>query len=558
MINTAENLVDTKWNCYVLDSTTIKNAKKTFCELKLNGVIKSKTNYEDDVWYTTDEYKNVGFHFAFDEVSYKRYEGILKMPLEKFILYVKAYIISLFGKNALTTMNEFLLDIRKIIKTTPEEVLYGYNTISIFSPHHCSDFFSMLPNADTSEEIDELIDSMELYADANLSKQQKKQRVLASIDTYLIFDEIIKDYWNSNITEGERLFYYPLYLWWNITGPITLRPREFLLTKRDCLEYRDGNYYMTLRRNWIKGSGRSVSYKIENDYIEDTIKIPMKLGREIEQYLQLTAKYAETDIKTLFVTDPHYNKWFRKTGKKNRYLTYTNMNTILKVFYDEVICGKYGYTVVQKKIDSPLNDKEICNIHLGDTRHIAFINSVMEGLPLSTVMVLAGHTNIDTSSHYFSNMKTFIECKVFQQHRKMMAGKEGYKISKTAFFPSHSKSVNLSAGKCYSNSFLNGSIDDCLKAKGDNGEIGYCPNCIYYRKDGCSYYSNDDIYKKQINNDCVALRKAINAARHQKGDVEDLGEVFLRLNASSVSYEKFLTEKINNKGEKNYAKKEND
>ena len=45
------------------------------------------------------------------------------------------------------------------------------------------------------------------------------------------------------------------------------------------------------------------------------------------------------------MTDPHYNRWGRRTGVNNRFLTYTNLNTILRYFFNEIISQKYGYQV---------------------------------------------------------------------------------------------------------------------------------------------------------------------------------------------------------------------
>ena len=65
------------------------------------------------------------------------------------------------------------------------------------------------------------------------------------------------------------------YLWWKITGVIPLRPREFLLTSRNCLCKDRDEYFLTLRRNNLKGSSSSkiVKYKIEEDYFDTTYQI---------------------------------------------------------------------------------------------------------------------------------------------------------------------------------------------------------------------------------------------------------------------------------------------
>ena len=92
------------------------------------------------------------------------------------------------------------------------------------------------------------------------------------------------------------------------------------------------NIFLTLRRNIIKGRDRLVAHKISEDYTLNTYEITNSLASEIKTYLKLTENDNSTKLDTLFVTDPHYNRWGRRTGVNNRFLTYNNLNTILRYF----------------------------------------------------------------------------------------------------------------------------------------------------------------------------------------------------------------------------------
>lgn len=555
-MNTAEELFSASLNFISLDQTAIKEAKKRFAEYQKMGVIKAHCSFDDEVWYTTDEYSNIGLHFVFNIFSYKQYEPIFQLPLDEFVRYVKVYLVSLLGQNALSSMQSFLLDLRHITGADIDMIYGTSEEVRIALPALCADFFSMLPDSDNNEDMEQLVDAMEAYADINFGSQEKHQRTLTDFDTYFLFNDLIKDYWNSLLSEEERLFYYPLYLWWMITGVIPLRPREFLLTQRDCLSTdKDGNYYLKLRRNQLKGGGKSITYKLSTDYSVDTYKIPDPLGEEIQKYITATEKYERTDIDTLFITDSHYRKWGQRKHCDSRYLTYMNMNTILKYFYKEVICEKYGLRVRSTCENRHLSDNEICLIHLGDTRHIALINIMQEGGTPVTAMLLAGHTNAVTAGHYYSNVKNLIECKTYRKYRKLISGDIQYQISTGAVLPhAGSYEVLSNGGRCYSAAYKDGSIDDCLSVIGENGEIGYCPACTYYRQDGIAYFGSDDIYKQQLESDCTALKNAIELVRRGKGCVEDIGEVLLKLHASSVSYEAYLLEKRKNDEEVYHGK----
>lgn len=542
-MNHAEDLFTASINVINLDNLAIEKARKCFLEFQNEGVIKKKCCFEDDVWYTTNEYANIGLHFKFNRFSYGQYQDIFRLEFDDFILYVKTYLTLFFGKNALDTLQTLLLDLRHIIEHDLERVQTADTGLTVYFPAHCADFFAMLPGADDNAELESLMNAMEVYRERWLSSKsnEKNQRVLADFDTYFRFDDIMKDFWRSSLSSDERLFYYPLYLWWEITGVLPLRPREFLLTERNCLTKDDaGNYSLHLRRNQLKGSGRSISYKISDDYIVETYKIPQTLGQEIERYLMLTAEHEHTDLNTLFVTDPHYMKWEQRKRSDSRYLTYVNMNTILRYFYRDIITGKYGFRILQENTNRHLEDDEIGRIHLGDTRHIALINIMQEGGTPVIAMLLAGHDNMITASHYYSNVENFIECKTYRQHRKMINGDNQYHLD---IISRHSKkgcgTPLKDGGECVSVAYQAGKIDDCLDSTGANGEIGYCPSCKHYRN-AEGYDASEDIYKRNLYNDCVLLTQAVEIIRKGQGSTEDLGEALLRLRSSSLSYQEYL------------------
>ena len=542
-INTAEQLFTSTTHYMALSHDTVDDAKKRFLELKESGIIKSKTNFEDNIWYTTDQYSNVGLHFEFNESSYHRhYSKLLNMKFTEFLDLVKTYIVSLFGKNVLLSISNVLLDIRHIISTNVKAISDADITLDM--PWLCQDFFSMLAEDMEENRLEELIASIELYCENKMSQKGRQQRSLATFDTYFLFDEIIKKYWNESLSKEERLFYYPLYLWWQITAVIPLRPREFILTERNCLSCQDDVYYLRLRRNRLKGGQSTISYTLDGDYDIFTCRIPETLAKTIQEYLDLTAEYAATDIDTLFVTDVHYKKWGHQKHWNSRYLTYVNLNTILRYFYVEVINGKYGYNIIYEHDNSHLDDGEICFIHLGDTRHIALINIIQEGGTPVTAMQLAGHSNTEMAAHYYTNLTQLIECKTYRQYRRMISGDSKFSISNISYIPSTRISVPLNdGGKCYSEHYRNGEISDCLCSVGENGEIGYCPKCVYYRCDGASYFGSDDIYKRNIEDDCKMLVESVKLVRQGKGNIEDIGEIMLRLHSSSKSYQTYQLEK---------------
>lgn len=560
----APQLVNSSMLYITLDNTAIEDAKEKFWLLKEAGVIKQISNFEDKVWYTTDEYSNVGLHFKLNKFGYQNYKEIFNMDFDDFTNALKAYMVSLFGRNVLQSIRSFLLDIRHILSVPPSDIYGTMADLTIATPAICSDFFTSLKNVN-EEEVTRLTSAMEAFTDYNLSssKSALAQRELADFDTYFRFDDIMTDFWNTETDSDTRLFYFPLYLWWKLTAVIPLRPREFLLTRRNCLKRTSKtvvegnlhyNYKLTLRRNKLKGGRKNVTYRIDEDYFEDTYPVPDYLGELIESYLKATDSFKATSLDTLFVTTPHYNKWEISSPVDSRFLTYTNLCTILRYFYNEIVVGKYGYRVTEGHPGQHLENKEISTIHLGDTRHLALINLMQEGGTPAVAMFLAGHTNTVMAASYYSNIKKLIECKTYRMYRRMLSDGNRYKIAPIPIAVDTDETyVELAdKSKCYSSNFRKGNFCDCYSARGDVGENGYCNACKYHRNKGFAYFDSDEIYKQRIESDLNELARAIEIVRKDRGHISEIGEALYKLQSSSFSFQQFLMNKYINE-EKNIS-----
>lgn len=330
-----------------INDASLQKARELFAEYKLKNIIRSG-EFDDERWYFTDEYSNISMHFSVPEFEYmKYYEPILGIEKEIFENYLKIFVMFSMGDIVLDSIRDVLYDINKLLKLDPTEIDVASTEIFIHHPSKVIDFFSMIPEVADNEKMDHLYDVLDNLVDYRYSlNNADNKRPLASFDSYFLFNDIIKDYWSGNIPENERLFFYPLYLWWRISGVIPLRPREFILTPRNCLEKRDDGWYITLRRNQIKGSEKRISYKIKDDYYTVQYPINTELAEEIQKYIIFTNRYESTELETLFVTDVHYRQWNRAKHKNSRYFTYTNLNCVMRYFYHDVIEDRYGLKIV--------------------------------------------------------------------------------------------------------------------------------------------------------------------------------------------------------------------
>ncbi|MGU8055133.1 hypothetical protein ACS60S_03115 [Streptococcus suis] len=502
-------------------------------------------DFESGKWLLTNEYANVNFLFNVNRFQYERYfESLIGLTYHSFIEYLKSYVVLSMDQHVLTALQTFLRDVKRLVKSAKQDIVSDMVNIKLSAPNLCFDFFASLPCVEDSQ-MTQFLEQLDYVIALQYQSKSKQQRQLAQFQSYFAFNDILTDYWSQPLPEAERLFYYPIYLWWQITAVVPLRPREFLLTQRDCLSEKNGKYFLTLRRNNLKGREKTISHKISEDYYLTTYEIPNNLAQSIQHYLNLTQDLESTKLNTLFVTDTHYQRWNRKTGIKNRFLTYQNINTILKYFFNEIIEEKYGYQVHYIDPISRLEDKEINFIHIGDTRHIAMINLIAEGASPVTAMLLAGHDNVTTSSHYFSNLSQFIECRSYQVYRKLTSSQTSYEISKSQPRYTVGKAfVQLeNKGRCYSPRFAAGDYSDCLKVISNHAELGACTSCPFYRKAGKDYFSMDKTYKKSVDQEALIVDEAVKRVRQGKGNIEDIGEALLKLSSVSHSYQEYLAAK---------------
>ena len=360
------------------------------------------------------------------------------------------------------------------------------------------------------------------------SSQNQKQRRLADFKTYLKFNEILNDFWQT-ASERQKLFYFPLYFWWNLTAILPLRPTEFLLTPHGCLEA-DSNI-LTVRRTKLKGGFEKITYCIAGDYERKQYLIHKDLAAELRSYLKATANMPQPEIGTLFFVEPHYDYLRNRQTTKAPYYSYNHLQTCLQYFYREVI-DKCGIKV-----------ERICP---GDTRHLAMANLIISGGSPVICKELAGHSDIDISSHYYSNISNLVECVMYERYRKSKGGSAQitgeYKYALTLPALRH----RVLDGWCDALEVQTGNISECLKISDSHGHIGSCPCCPHYWPDEQgvrSNFLNERKGKQKVDADCRYLIRMIETVRKGVGYSEDIGAALLRLQRSSNHYGKCLWEK---------------
>jgi len=498
-----------------LGGDVIQHARGIFDEYKSRGIIQTDS-FDDDVWRIDDE-KTTTSLMRFPIAVVPDWIGC--SPAE-YKTYVKAYISLKFGELSAFSLQEIS---RELLRLTDKS--YTDNVADNKVAFHICDFLQMLPNG--SAERDYVIEGLSERETSERRSGVGQQRVLADFQLYLHFNDVLADFWIT-ADESEKVFYFPLYFWWNLTAILPLRVTEFLLTPRDCL---NGNT-LSVRRTKLKGGNIKVSYRVTDDYDIFEYTITDALAHELREYIAATDKYEPTHIDTLFRIFPHYNHLGAIRGKRNRYYTYCNLYTCFVRFAD----------VLNKSAQ-----EEMVPLHLGDTRHIAMISLIIAGGSPTVCRELAGHADISISSHYYSNISTLVECATIRRLRKnsgaeaVIDGEARYTLTK----PKNAQPVT--GGLCTSEMFAQRNISDCLKAIGGNGEIGTCVSCVYYYPDdeGLRVRFIDTIAAKSaVDADSLYLMKMVDLVRKGLGYEEDIGAALLKLQHSAHHYSMCIRERM--------------
>lgn len=233
------------------------------------------------------------------------------------------------------------------------------------------------------------------------------QRDLPPTKEVYLFDWIVKDYFKklSYSSEDFKIF-FPIYLWWEFSVIIPLRPVEFCGLAKDALIKEGGNYILKLPREKNRKS------RVQ---IIDSIPIPEYLGEAIESY---SIQTADSSVETLL--NPLIG--FTKENRSISFYSNQRHNYLISIFYSEVVCKKYDYSVDFGNVNNPIqdgieNDNKFDITHpitTGDTRHFAMLNLMRQGYNPLEIARLAGHTVLASQDGYYSHLNYWVDVEVLK------------------------------------------------------------------------------------------------------------------------------------------------
>ena len=500
-----------------INPDVLRKAAEIF-EVYRNGGTILSGSMQDDAWTLTNERQRVTLCFQVSEPAYRKNASEwLGCSRDTFTLCLKAFILMKMGDMELPSLRDVCNSIRSLAEASDPL------SCELHYAGHAAQFLRLLPGSSLSrEEVAQYLGEI-----PDPSAKRGSQRLLSDFSAYLQFHDSFRDAWAS-AGEEDRLFLFPLWLWWNLTTILPLRPTEFVLTPYDCLVTENQQEKIRIRRTHLKGIRGKISYSIDGDFDVFTYPVPSDLASCIRWYRETLVRRCYSPGKYLFNIRYYYDYVKApESVRRNSIFLYQHLKNTLGHYY------RHYY---------PGGTEPASFLNLGDTRHLAMISLIISGGSPVICRELAGHGNIEISSHYYSNIASLVECATYELYRKASRGSNAAMASRSPGYDLSlpPKRTRVEGGWCGSVLFAGRSVEDCIRSVGIHAELGVCENCRFFCPDrqGMLFHFEDTAYNRErVKADSWFLMFITESVRYGGGTTADLQSAFLRLQNSCQDYQ---------------------
>ncbi|RID85313.1 hypothetical protein D1953_10845 [Peribacillus asahii] len=411
LLNNIQDYNDSRYNL----EYSIEEAKEIL-EEEINRRELSECYFENDTWYLEryliGKRRIIDFSKITEVIQFNKninaieFTNIVKCWTASLI--EEGYSSETVGDMVQLGLRGFLILTKGLTETNHEELADELINLSISKLGYiCSsalNFFDYYTDFEAEEYVSLLYSVRKHY--------KAKARLLPPSKDILIFSKVLEDYFSNEISELQYRRWFPIWLWWNLTTLIPIRPSEFCTIERECLIKKDANFYIKLPRHKQKLNNK------KHIQIIDELKIPEELYRKIEEYKHRTESFGKTDTLISYLSIPHFvNRKYVSTFHHTRLNPHKYSLHIfrrhLEVFYEEVVFGEYNVRLSEGA--SSIDELSITQRLLpGDTRHLAFLNLNRQGYHPVEIARLGGHVSIHSQNHYFNHVQSFVDLEILE------------------------------------------------------------------------------------------------------------------------------------------------
>jgi hypothetical protein len=381
-------------------------------EMAMNQL--SNCDFDRKVWIIEDNIEHTRRFFDFEEIiELIQFNNVIDK--EKFVIVVKCWLSTFISNSSdilqsvyFRGFKNFLIVTKGLTVKETEDIKAAWDFIADRGKSDMCisalNFFNYCYDYDHERKFLDIL--IELKKELNFNTEI---RDLPPSKEVLLFSKITEDYFSQDLPAEEYYQYFPIWLWWNITNLIPMRPSEFCKIKRNCLSVEDGIYYITLPR--IKQKSRVKKFI----QIVDKISIPLVLFEKIKEYIKKSELfgYSETLISYRAINN-YSHEHLSKLNPDN--FTSNILRIQLRKFYQNVIINQYNvYISEDENQRMKTNDRVMTQrINPGDTRHFAFLNLMRQGYHPVEIARLGGHTTLYAQYHYHQHTEYWVDTEVLQ------------------------------------------------------------------------------------------------------------------------------------------------
>jgi hypothetical protein len=275
MLTAANKLAGTDYSRFLavdsIDAETISKAKEIFNRYLSHGII-TGGRFEDDEWPVTDEKSRTTIRFSYSDTEYEKHAGNwIGCTSQCYKEAAKSYVLFHMGAWTLASLRELASHLcRTAAADFPGEDGFGDES------SHIAELLQLIPGF--SESRNAAIECLEDCA-ALQRIRPGRQRHLLDFTAYFRFHDAMDEYWQG-AKPDDRRFYFPLYLWWELTAVLPLRVTEFLMMPRDCIRETEKGYIVTIRRTRLKGGNTLMAYRIDSDFEKKSYPVSSEVGSQ--------------------------------------------------------------------------------------------------------------------------------------------------------------------------------------------------------------------------------------------------------------------------------------
>ncbi|MGM0835880.1 MAG: site-specific integrase [Bacillota bacterium] len=399
-INNDDEIDDFNDFSFEYTNELIELANQMFLERKLEMIIIG-SEFEDEEWRLVCQSRHKSYVINFND--YIDQIRFFTSNYQQIVFSLKCWFILQLPNRSVESLKKYLDYLFEFICTSK---LFDKNIIENvrdYLNYECSDtkrWNLIIPTLNYLDFYDDL-DSYsyrkmlsDIKKEINMENVGGKVRKLPSSQDVLAFSNILNEYFSKLTVENkDYINYYPVFLWWQLSNLIPMRPSEFCAIERESVFIENENFYIKLPRK----KQRNKKHKVQ---IIDKIQIPKEVFMNLQEYILATKKYGRSI--TLISPKSTFNNRKNSIGDyKDHRFTYCDLQYILYKFYKEVI---------DKNDNFKYNDR----IKLGDTRHFAFLNLMRQGYHPVEIARLGGHTSLHAQYHYQQHLDYWVDVEIVQ------------------------------------------------------------------------------------------------------------------------------------------------